>query len=350
MLWGGRDVGRFRGGRLTDRWGHYPVQVWSLVLGGLMLLVLGQMRTLPLLCITTFLLSVVGEAFRPANSASVAFYSTPETRTRSYSLNRLAINLGWSIGPAVGGLLAGIGYQYLFWADGVTCLLAAVWLRLFLKNRTDEPTPTSSNPVVPDLHSTPYHDRTFLIFIVFTTCWAIAFFQFFSVVPVYYKSYYHLSEPIIGLVLAANGLLIVFVEMLLIYRIEGRRTGLTFIRMGVVLVGLAYVSFNLLDGWVWVVGVATLLITFGEMVAMPFMTTFTAERAGPKNRGQYLALYGLSWSVAQTTAPLIGTQVAQRIGFTTLWWVMAGFCVLAWLGFWGLEARQTRTPPEPADA
>src|SRR5579862_3973139 len=132
----GAVCGGFIGGRLTDKLGFHPVQLITLAGGGLMFMVLGQMTSYPMICITTFILSLVNEAFRPANSTAIAHYSKEENRTRSYSLNRLAINLGWAIGGAMGGILASINYHLLFWVDGGTNLAAALLLRIFLHPET----------------------------------------------------------------------------------------------------------------------------------------------------------------------------------------------------------------------
>src|SRR6478735_11054027 len=96
-----------------------------------MFMVLGQMRSFPMICGCTFLLSLINEAFRPANSSAIAFYSTTENRTRSYSLNRLAINLGWAFGAGLGGVVASVNYSLLFWVDGITNLLAAFYCGVF---------------------------------------------------------------------------------------------------------------------------------------------------------------------------------------------------------------------------
>src|SRR6185369_318594 len=125
----GAILGNFVGGRLTDKHGFYNVQFWCLFLNGILFIVLGQMQTFWQIGICMFVIGSVGEGFRPANAAAIAYYSLPENRTRSYSLNRLAINLGFSIGPAVGGLIA---FKYLFWVDGITCTIAAVILRAAL--------------------------------------------------------------------------------------------------------------------------------------------------------------------------------------------------------------------------
>src|SRR5580698_3290373 len=136
-IWGlGAICGGFLGGRLTDRWGFHRVQLVALAGGGIMFIILGQMRSYPWICVCAFLLSVVNDAFRPANSTAVATYSKEENRTRSVSLNRLAINLGWTFGGALGGILASINYHLLFWVDGCTNLVALLLLRIFLDPAT----------------------------------------------------------------------------------------------------------------------------------------------------------------------------------------------------------------------
>jgi len=122
----GAFTGAYFGGKLTDKIGFYPVQLVTLLMGGLLFFVLGQMKTYPLICLFTYLLSFFNEAFRPANSTAIAFYSKEENRTRSYSLNRLAINIGWALGSSIGGVIAHINYELLFWVDGFTNIAAAI--------------------------------------------------------------------------------------------------------------------------------------------------------------------------------------------------------------------------------
>ncbi len=122
----GAVIGALIGGRLTDKLGYYYIQITTLVGGGIMFIVLGQMRSYNAICVSTFFLAFINEAFRPANSVAVAHYSKEENRTRSYSLNRLAINLGWAVGGGLGGLIASYNYELLFWVDGLTNLGGAV--------------------------------------------------------------------------------------------------------------------------------------------------------------------------------------------------------------------------------
>src|ERR1700712_4479899 len=71
----GAVIGALIGGKLTDKLGYYYIQITTLIGGGLMFIVLGQMHSYSAICICTFFLAFINEAFRPANSVAVAYYS-----------------------------------------------------------------------------------------------------------------------------------------------------------------------------------------------------------------------------------------------------------------------------------
>ena len=328
----GAICGGWLGGRLTDRIGFHRVQLFTLTGGGFLFMLLGQMKTYPLICGCTFLLSVVNEAFRPANSTAIASYSKEENRTRSYSLNRLAINLGWAVGGAIGGILASINYHLLFWVDGTTNLLAALLLRIFLSPSaaTDAAQPAGGGDA-PAL--SPYKDKIYLLFISCTIFFASCFFQVFSVLPVYYKKTLGMPEYMIGLLMTMNGLLITVFEMVLVFKMEGRRESLFYICCGVLLVGLSYCLLDILPLSVYTPYFCMILMTAGEITAMPFMNSFWISRTTGANRGQYAGLYTIAWSTAQVVGPAGGAEIAEHWGFKPLWWLVAGICLLAAGGF-----------------
>lgn len=74
----GSIIGAYFGGKFSDKFGFKKVQLITLLGGGILFIVLGQLKSYPLICVFTFLLSIVNEAFRPANSSAIAFYSTDE--------------------------------------------------------------------------------------------------------------------------------------------------------------------------------------------------------------------------------------------------------------------------------
>lgn len=328
----GAVLGAYLGGKLTDRIGFYKVQLFTLLGGGVLFMVLGQMNSYPLICIFSFLLSMVNEAFRPANSTAIVVYSKPENRTRSYALNRLAVNLGWAVGNALGGILASIDYKLLFWVDGITNIVAALLLWYFLRPKQQYATTEKKDEPRDPRHS-PYRDIVFLWFALLTMLFACSFFQFLGNTSAYYKVELRFSEAYIGFLGALNGILIAIVEMVLVYKLEGKRNSTYYIIRGVCLVGLAYFLFNLLDMNHALAILVVTVLTIGEILALPFMNTFWIARSADHNRGQYAGLYTIAWSIAQTLGPLAGSQIADRAGFETLWWVMGSLCFIIAIAF-----------------
>ncbi len=331
----GAFCGAWLGGRLTDKIGFYPVQLFTLTVGGILFMLLGQMKTYPLICIFTFLLSFVNEAFRPANSTAIAFFSKEENRTRSYALNRLAINLGWAVGSALGGFLAHINYELLFWVDGITNIGAALLMWLVLKPVSYK-TPAKTTVDDPLIQSA-YKDKTFLSFAFVTMLFACCFFQLFNNLPLYFEKDLHFSTPFIGVLMASNGIIIALVEMVLIYKLEGKRKNILYITIGVFMVGLSFLLLNIPGAAVTIAISMIVMVTFGEILSMPFMNSYWIARTQPSNRGQYAALYTMAWSAAQTLGPMGGAQLAEYAGFNVLWWTVGGLSIIAALFFWRLH-------------
>ncbi len=328
----GAICGGFIGGRLADRFGFYPVQLITLVSGGLLFVALGQMRSYPAICGFTFILAVVNESFRPANSLAIAHYSKEENRTRSYSLNRLAINLGWALGGSLGGFIAAHNYNLLFIIDGVTNIGAALLLRIFLAPARHANAVKKAVVKAPRFEA--YRDRRYIAFTFFVLLYAFAFFQYFSTVPVFYRKVLHLSEPMIGATMAGNGILIALTEMVIVFRLEGRRHPLQYIPVGTAMMAVSFALFNLpIAGGIALAFGATVIVTFGEMLSMPFMNTYWLSRTNDANRGQYAGLYTVAWAMAQVLGPTLGSRLADAHGFTVLWWGIFGICVLSALGF-----------------
>jgi predicted MFS family arabinose efflux permease len=332
----GAFTGAWLGGKLTDRIGFYPVQLITLTGGGLFFILLGQMKSFPAICVVSFFLSFINEAFRPANSTAIAFYSKEENRTRSYSLNRLAINMGWAIGSAVGGLIAKYNYELLFWVDGITNIGAALLMLAFVKPVDYKPAPHKKTPA--NAKQSALHDSVYMWFLVLATLFATCFFQLFTNLSVHYKLNLHFSEPFIGLLMATNGLIIVVIEMVIVYKLEGRQKNTVYIIMGTLLMAMAYCMLNVFLITALMAFVMIILITFAEMLAMPFMNSYWIGRSKPHNRGQYAALYTMAWSAAQTFGPMSGAQVAEHYGFNWLWWIVSGLSLVAAAGFMRLHS------------
>lgn len=346
----GSVCGALLGGFLTDRIGFRRVQIISAISGGLMFLMYGHVKHFPTLCVLTVLLSLVADALRPANHAAIASYSKPENLTRSYTLNRLAINLGWSLGGALGGLLAAVDYQLLFWVEGGTNILAGLLIWGILPWSAQSSRKFSMKIERPAGVLQPWQDHLFMRFIIFATLFTTAFFLVFRLVPVFWRSEWHINERGIGLLLGLNGLIIAFMEMVLVRRWEKKGNNLRFIIYGAFACGAAYLMLLLpAPSALGIALVFMLVITLGEMLAFPFISSFIMMRATEHNRGAYATANTLSWSVAQIIGPTGGGWIAGHFGFPWLWGALFVLCLLSAWGFFTVIQKAKSQASSPGE-
>lgn len=321
----GSMVGILLGARLTDRWSPKGVQVVSLVASGVTLFALGTASSeVPLFALIT-LAGVVMEAFRPASMAAVAVYAGPEIRTRSYGLQRLAINAGMTVGPALGGLLATVDFAYLFWIDGATCLVAAVFLgfalpaapRTSAEPEAEDPDRTSEPAAAARSSRGPLHDPLFLLVLLLLLPQALIFQQLMSTMPLFLSAERGLSEPVIGVLFASNTIAIIVAEMQIAHAVE-RKHPLRVVGLAGLLIGLGFGLLPWATSLAAIVG--TILIwTVGEMLMGPVIAGWVAGRAGNTHRGRYMGLFTLLFSIAAVVGPLAGTYIMEGFGSTALW-------------------------------
>lgn len=339
MSGAGSFAGVLLGGRLSDRIGYYPVLVGSLILGGLVFISISFMREFSTLCIGFFLAGVIGDAYRPANMAAIAHIVPQEKYTRAVTLNRLAINLGFSIGPVIGGVLSDVNSSWIFWLNGLSCMAAGLLVYFTMEHHKPERAQGEEKKLFPA--SSPFRDKHFIFFLPFSMLYAMVFLQFFTTMQLYYEEIQHLSGKQIGLIMGLNGLIVATSEMLLVYKLEKRWTLFNFITTGALLLVVAYLMLLAANGLSWMI-VLVVIVSVSEMAAMPFMNTFMNSRAAKHNRGRYASLYVLSWSVAQSITPIVVTQTILHSGYDLLWILFAAGALLVAGGIKILEHRISR--------
>jgi predicted MFS family arabinose efflux permease len=330
------------GGWLTDKIGFRSVQICAAISAGLVFIAIPFVSTYGALCTLTALLSLAGEAFRPANITAVSSYSSPEKLTRSYSLNRLAINLGWAAGSSLGGILAAFNYKLLFWVDGGTSILAGLLIWILLPNRRQEQKAQAAS-APPEIRK-PWQDKQFIQFFFYSILYITAFFLVFRLVPIFWKEQWQIKEGYIGLALGLNGIIIALVEMLLISRLEkSKRSQIVYITIGCLVCALSFALLLLPPWWPVLQAICFMaVITTSEMLTLPFMNSFVIGRSNPHNRGLYAAGLTLTWGASQIIGPAGGAFIAERAGYNWLWMTLIIICLLGALGFSRLQKNMSQ--------
>lgn len=303
-------------GRLSDLVGALRVMKISLFLTGALLLLFPLARSYVLLQLLTFIWAIVSEAFRPASMATIASVTTQEQRKPAFALYRLAANLGMSIGPAAGGLLATLSFTWLFLVDGLTTLLAALVLTgARWQHRQHETSPGDSG--------TSRHERAvltdgiFLWFLVALFPVVMVFFQHNSSMPLFLVRNLHFAESAYGFLFSINTVLIVLAEVPLNTMTAHWPHRLT-LSLGALLSGIGFGSMMFITGFASA-ALTVAIWTCGEMLLFPAAAAYVTEIADTARRGQYMGIFQMSFSLAFAIGPWLGTQTLEWYGAHTLW-------------------------------
>ncbi|HEY6090200.1 MAG TPA: MFS transporter [Gemmatimonadaceae bacterium] len=330
------------GGRLSDRIGALPVMRASLIASGCVLLLFRLAKTFTAVAGMTVLWAGCGEMFRPASLAAITHVVQPGQRKQAFALNRLAINLGMSIGPALGGFLATVSFRATFTVDAVTTLVAGAVLAVMswrsFSGVNSEASRSESEHLRP---TTILGDARFLIFLSGVLLVGIVFFQHESALPLYLVQYLHLSPAFYGMLFTINTLLIVALEVPL-NTATAHWSSTPSLILGSMFFAIGFGALGVISSPAGVI--ATVVIwTFGEMLLFPAMSAHLAETAPENRRGAYMGAYSMALSVALTIGPWMGTQFLAALGPVTVWSVMFVLGALAAL-LMAYSAPRARPP------
>lgn len=331
----GSMLGSWMGGKLSDKIGFYKIMIFSLFTSGILFILLQYITTFWALCCAMFVIMAISDMFRPAMFVSLSVYAKPENRVRALSLVRLAVNLGFTAGPALGGLIIiGMGYQGLFWVDGSSCIIAILLFALCIKEKKKIPTIMNGVTVKTEPKSI-FKDKPFwlLLFISFVTF--MVFLQIFSTLPLYHNEKFGLSEFQTGMLLSINGLLVFLLEMPIVSRIERTKANkIKSIAIGSLCITLGYYIL-LFDSWVGILIISIILLTFGEIFSFPFVNAVALNRAPKGQEGQYMGYYTMSFSLAHIVSSKTGLEIISHYNYQVNWFIMGTLGALAVLCcFW----------------
>ena len=329
-------------GIMSDRVGPLPIMKASLFLTGILLLLFPLAKSYSAILLMTFAFAVLNESVRPASLSMVSDLVGPAQRKAAFALSRLAANLGMSVGPAIGGILAVYSFRWLFLVDGTTSILAGAVLALapmrnLGRQTTHEPewadatdlgreieadtvTPLAALHPAADLRA--FRNPRMLYFLAALIPVQLVFFQFTSTLPLFLVHYLHFPESVYGTIFTVNTLLIVALEVPL-NTAMAHWTHRQTLMLGAFLYAVGFGSYALVGimPFAQTAGVfaAVVIWTFGEMILMPGSSAYAAEIAPPERRGEYMGLYTMSFNIAFAVGPWLGASVLGKWGATTAW-------------------------------
>ena len=341
------------GGVLTDRLGRRRTLLLSLVGSGLLAVTMGFVPSARLFVPLLLAFGFIGDLYRPAAAAVIGDLLPSSERASGFAGLRMAVNLGWAAGTALGGVLADWNWRLLFLGDGLTTLAYGLIVYFLIpdtrpmalveadgpaaasvapgsapRTATGEgaPGPAASAfaPSVPvcatpvgSAATNPLRDSVYLQVVVVSFLFTFVFSSNLSVFPLTVTQGAGYPARVYGSLVAVNGVLIALFEITIVAQLKRFRR-LRVAALGNLLCAAGFGMLGFVMHWAWFL-LAVLVFTAGEILAAPQAMSFVADWAPPAARGRYLSLYQATWSIAFAVNPAVALPLHKALGERAFW-------------------------------
>ena len=302
------------GGVLGDRFGHKATLVAAQAATAASVVALAYARSPWALLLGAFTVGLVSNATRPAFNALIADVVPPQDRSRAYSLNFWAINIGYSVAMLSVGLVSVTGYTALFWLDGATTMISALLIATLVAGPHPAALPTDAADG--EGLGLVLRDRAFVAFVAAEFLVLTILAQADSGLPIA-MGHDGFSPSEFGRLVALNGIVIAAVQLPLT-RVYKRFPESRVLAGSSALIGIGY-SVLLFGHSAWIYALSIVVWTMGEIGNTPTSIALVSRIAPAHLRGRYQGVYQVAWTGSAVFAPLIGGWVINTWGAAPLW-------------------------------
>jgi len=331
-------IGGALGGALADRIGRKWAVVASLLLSSFSALGMGFAPTLAVFVAVSAIVGTLSSIGGPAEEAVVADLLPPEKRPEGYGIIRIVFNIAVIIAPPIAGMLVTYSYLTLFIVDAVISAIAA-GIVFFALPETKPAPKTDAKPETLSQTFAGYvkvvKDVPFLLFIGVTILMTLVYMNMNTTLGVFLRDYRRLQEIGYGTLLSINAIMVVVMQFWITHQLEKNKPMLM-MALGCLLYAIGFTMYGFVTGFVFFV-IAMVIITLGEMVVSPFIQSLVAGFAPEDMRGRYMAVSGLSWSIAYMVGPYFAGLLLDSSNPNILWYVSGLIGLLAAIGYLGLN-------------
>ncbi len=321
----GQFCAPFAGGYLADAIGRRNTIVIALIGGATSMLMIYASDRLAALCLAAAAHGFLSFLFGPAANALITDLVTPAQRQITFSIFRLAINAGFALGPALGGVLFGLGPGLIFYGDAATTLVFAFLAVRHLPHGLRTVGGAVADPGVIlrswlEAASDAWHNRPFVRFYFSMLLMTVAFMQVFTVLSLHATAR-GLDPFAYGIAMGFNGLMVMVCELPMTHLTQ-RHSPPRVLALGLTVTGLGCAAFGAatsLGGFI----AAMAVFTLGEMMTLPVSSTYASRLAPEEFRGRYFGVLGTIWGLGGLVSSL-GPVFYSVMG--PWWWVIAGSC------------------------
>ena len=335
-------VGNMIGGALTDRFGRRKLILFGLVFSALSTLTLGFVNSLAVLFPLAAFIGLLSDCSGPAHQAMMAYILTDKQRQEGFGLLRVVRNLAWIIGPTIGGFLANRSFMLLFIIDAiVSCIVAVIFYTSMpeTKPQHHEEEHKKHESIWKTIagYGIVFKDFAFIAFVVAAILMGAVYQQMYNSLSVYLRDNHSIDPQGYGFLMTTSAITVILFQFWVSRNIKDKPP-FVIMAVGTLFYMLGFSMFGLVSVY-WLFMSAIVVITIGEMLIMPTSQTLAANFAPVEMRGRYMAIFGLTWLLPSTFAPMLAGLILDNLNPNLLWYVGGILCAVAATAFYSLHLR-----------
>lgn len=338
-------VGNMVGGALTDRFGRRKLILFGLVFSALSTLTLGLVNSLAVLFPLAAFIGLLSDVSGPAHQAMMADILTEKQRQEGFGLMRVVRNLAWIIGPSIGGFLASRSFMLLFIIDAiVSCIVAVIFYTSMPETKPEhhEEEHKEHESIWQTIagYGNVLKDLAFMAFIVAAILMGAVYQQMYNSLSVYLRDNHAINPQGYGFLMTTSAITVILFQFWVSRNIKDKPP-FVIMAVGTLFYMLGFSMFGLVSAY-WLFMSAIVVITIGEMLIMPTSQTLAANFAPVEMRGRYMAIFGLTWLLPSTFAPMLAGLILDNLNPNLLWYIGGILCAIAATAFYALHLRLGR--------
>ncbi|HMG46121.1 MAG TPA: MFS transporter [Allosphingosinicella sp.] len=299
-------------GNLGDRFGRRPILLFSAIAFALDYLLMAAAPTLAWLFVGRLIAGIAGATYGPAN-AVLADVTAPEKRGATFGLMGAAFGLGFILGPAIGGLMAGFGTRAPFIVAAALAGTNALWIAIRLPETLP---PERRRPFrLRDAHILGafrplFHAGGAAPLLVAALFWQLAHFVYPATWAFWAGLALHWDAAAIGWSLAAAGLAMALAQTFVTGRAIARFGEARTVVIGMVVGGLSFLFYVFAtQGWMVY---AIIFFSALQGLVYPSLNALLSRMTDASHQG---ALQGGMASIASIAAIIGPLAMTQALAF-----------------------------------
>ncbi len=329
-------------GWLSDRFGRVPIMGWSQILRSITFIAVSiaiynkaGFWTIGSIIGVNF---IFGAVLHPAANAMVADIVKRDQRIDAYAFLRISGNLGWAVGPGVGGIIAFHSYFLLFVMAAVMAISSGLYFLFALKdvkrrsmNKSDISGPRD---FIKQMKNRLLMRHCIISFVLF-----LAVAQLIAALSIYSVETVGITKDQLGLLYLINGSLVVLFQFSVSTYLKSipltrqLAIGAAIYAVGYFLVGLAGSFYFLI--------LCMVIITTAEMIVSPPAVTFVANISPPEKYGQYMGFFGFFQMAGWSLGPTVGGFLLHFFSGNSImtWSVVSSIALIACFSYLIIESQ-----------